>query len=132
MKRAGWHSVLVLTLAGSVIAGCSGGSTGRGGAAATTAAGVTSGSSSTGSGTGTATTTSSATWVPAGVNVQPGPLFDIPQGYLANGGDPVFVPARYESDSFTDRPPGSIPGPLRIVSWNIHRGEDALAVLDAC
>ena len=36
----------------------------------------------------------------------------------------------FESDMFSDRDPASVPGYLRVVTWNIHRGEDALAALD--
>jgi len=122
-------------LLAGLLTACGGSSGSSGGLAAGTTAATSSGSTagaSSGSTAGASSGSTAATtsWVPAGTQVRPGPLFDIPPGYLANGGDPVFVPARFESDVFTDRNPNDVPATLTAVAWNVHRGEDALAVID--
>ena len=69
-------------------------------------------------------------WVPAGQQL-PAELVELPPGYLQGGGDPVHVPSRFESDTFTDRSPGAVPPRLRLVAWNVFAGHDALAIQDA-
>lgn len=107
-------------LLGLAVVGCGGGSgSGGAGAIGATAAPI-----------GSATAAGSVAvpgFVPAGTQL-PATLFDLPAGYLAAGGDPVNAPTRLESDVFTDRHPALVPATLRVVSWNVFKGDDALAI----
>ncbi len=125
-----------------VVAGCGSKGGGRGGslargatappASSATTAPVRSGS------VGPATTppttpapapVTSLAFVAAGVNVSALPLMDLAPGYLAAGGDPVTVPCRYESDSFTNRSPGTVPPLLKVVAWNVRIAYEHARVL---
>ncbi len=59
---------------------------------------------------------------PVAVNVPDGYLCDIPDDYIAQGGDPVRIPCVVEADRFSDRDPHDVPSEFRVVTWNVQFG----------
>ncbi|MBI5525687.1 MAG: hypothetical protein HY897_05080 [Deltaproteobacteria bacterium] len=62
------------------------------------------------------------------VNVPSGFLCNIPDDYVANGGDPTYVPCDVEADRFTNRDPSVLPASLRIATWNIQFGIESVTI----
>jgi endonuclease/exonuclease/phosphatase family metal-dependent hydrolase len=125
------HVLAFLAAAGLGVQGCSSGGSSSKSKSASAAAGSTASSTSSTVSLPPATTPITAApgaWIPVGVNVPTGPLFDLPPGYMANGGDPVFVPSLLESDSFSDRNPQVVPPRRKMVVWNVEKGLDTLEV----
>jgi hypothetical protein len=69
-------------------------------------------------------------FVPLPTHVVPGPLCEIPEGYVEGGGDPTYIDCAIESDSLSDRDPDDVPGPLRVVAYNVEFGNDHATVLE--
>ncbi|MBW2523067.1 MAG: endonuclease/exonuclease/phosphatase family protein, partial [Deltaproteobacteria bacterium] len=69
-------------------------------------------------------------FVPTPQNVPSGQLCNIPDDYVANGGDPVNPPCELESDRFSDRDRFDVPNALRWATWNVEWGRNADLVLD--
>lgn len=112
-----------------LLVACSGGSSGGGAPAASTSAPVGS-SPTTTAPVASAPATLAPVFSQVATLVPSGPLTQLPQGYLAGGGDPVNVPHVLEADRFSDRKASQVPATLRVVAWNVEYGRHSQAVLD--
>ncbi len=70
-------------------------------------------------------------WEPLPVNAPDGPLCDLPDDYVATGGDPVDIPCSIAADRFTDRDPDDVPPRLKVVAWNVQYGKESATVAAA-
>lgn len=63
------------------------------------------------------------------VNVPDSYLCEIPDDYIAQGGDPVHVSCGVEADRFSDRDPQDLPSEYRLVTWNVQLGMNSSGVV---
>lgn len=59
-----------------------------------------------------------------------GPLCDIPEDYVASGGDPADPPCALAAGGASDRGPDDVPSTLSVATWNVRFGADQATVLD--
>ncbi len=64
------------------------------------------------------------------VHVPTGPLTPIPPDYVAQGGDPVFIPTPIAADRLSDRHADDVPARLKVVAWNIEKGARLARIAD--
>jgi endonuclease/exonuclease/phosphatase family metal-dependent hydrolase len=133
------HDLLLTLGVVASLAGCSRSSGSGGAAASASAAGVSSTSTPAPLATSTSAPVASIvppavlpagwSWTPVPDLDPPGPLVELPPGYLSSGGDPVHLPDRLAAGRFTDRDPAAVPATLRVVTWNVEFGKDSAGVL---